>query len=60
MTDGNCVSIKFAPPVPGYLCELMTVGRMVEALEGLHFNKREQANLVLDPGVQAFLIRAAK
>jgi hypothetical protein len=38
----------------------MTVGRMVEALEALHFNKREQASLVLDPGVQNFLIRAAK
>jgi len=60
MTDGNSVSIKPAPPVSGYLCEQMTVGRMVEALEGLHFNKREQASLVLDPGVQAFLIRAAK
>ena len=33
---------------------------MVEALEALHFNKREQASLVLDPGVRAFLIRATK
>jgi hypothetical protein len=46
--------------MPGYLCEQMTVGRTVEALEGLHFNKREEASLVLDPGVQAFLIRATK
>ena len=55
---GNSVS-KLAP-IPGYLCEQMTVGRMVEALQALHFNKREQAQLVLDPGVQAFLIRATK
>ena len=60
MTDGDQTIAKHAPPIPGYLCEQMTVGRMVEALEALRFNKREQAQLVLDPGVQAFLIRAAK
>ena len=60
MTDGDSVSIKHAASIPGYLCEQMTVGRMVEALEALHFNKREEASLVVDPGVQAFLIRAAK
>ena len=60
MTGGDSVSIKHAAPIPGYLCEQMTVGRMVEALEALHFNKREEASLVLDPGVQAFLIAAAK
>jgi hypothetical protein len=60
MTDGDQSISKHAPPIPGYLCEQMTVGRMVEALEALHFNKREQASLVLDPGVQAFLIRATK
>ena len=57
--SGDSVS-KHAARIPGYLCEQMTVGRMVEALEALHFNKREQASLVLDPGVQNFLIRAAK
>jgi hypothetical protein len=57
--DGDSVS-KPAPPMPGYLSEMMSVGRMVEVLEGLHFNKREEARLVLDPGVQAFLIAAAK
>jgi hypothetical protein len=35
----------------------MTVGRMVEALEALHFNKREEARLVVDPGVANFLVR---
>ena len=57
--SGDSVS-KNAPPMPGYLCEQMTVRRMVEALEALHFNKREEASLVVDPGVQAFLIAAAK
>jgi hypothetical protein len=61
MSDANqSTASKHAPPIPGYLSEMMTVGRMVEALEALHFNKREQAQLVLDPGVQAFLIRATK
>ena len=60
MTADSESVAKHTPPIPGYLCEQMTVGRMVEALEALHFNKREQASLVLDPGVQAFLIRATK
>ena len=34
---------------------------MVEALEGLHFNKKYgEGRLVIDEGVQAFLIRATK
>ena len=58
--DGNGVTKPAPPPLPSYLSEQMTCRSLVEALEGLHFNKREQASLVLDPGVQAFLIRAAK
>jgi hypothetical protein len=49
-----------ANSMPAYLTEQMTLGQMVEALEGLHFNKRfEHARLVIDPGVQV-LIRATK
>ena len=33
---------------------------MVEVLEGLQFNKREEGRLVVDPGVTNFLIRATK
>jgi hypothetical protein len=34
---------------------------MVEALEGLHFNKRYgEGRLVIDEGVQAFLLAATK
>ena len=59
-TDDESVS-KHAPPMPGYLTEQMSVARMVEALEGLHFNKKYgEGRLVIDEGVQAFLIRAAK
>ncbi|HKD93042.1 MAG TPA: hypothetical protein VKB56_14110 [Terriglobales bacterium] len=60
MTANGDSVIKPASPMPGYLCEQMSVARMVEALEALHFNKREEARLVLDPGVQAFLIAATK
>jgi len=57
MTDGDS---KLAPPISGYLCEQMSVGRMVEALEQLHFNKRDEARLVVDPGVANFLARASR
>ena len=57
--DGDSAS-KLAPPISGYLCEQMTVSGMVDALERLQFNKREEARLVVDPGVQNFLIRATK
>ena len=60
MTDGDRSISKHESPMPGYLSEMMSVGRLVEVLEGLHFNKREEARLVIDPGIQAFLIRAAK
>ena len=46
--------------MPGHLSEMMSVGRMVEVLEGLQFNKREEGRLVVDPGVAAFLVRASK
>ena len=58
--SGDSVS-KHARPIPGYLCEQMSVARMIEALEGLHFNKKYgEGRLVIDEGVQAFLIAAAK
>ena len=58
---GASESIKPTPPIPAYLSEQMSVARMVEALEGLHFNKKYgEGRLVIDEGVQAFLIRATK
>jgi len=59
-TDDESVS-KHAPPMPGYLTEQMSVARMVEALEGLRFTKKYgQGHLVIDEGVQAFLLAATK
>ena len=44
-------SIKPAPPIAAYLTEQMSVARMVEALEGLHFNKKYgEGRLVIDEG----------
>jgi len=54
-------SIKPAPPIPAYLSEQMSVARMIEAREGLHFNKKYgEGRLVIDEGVQAFLLAATK
>jgi len=54
-------SIKPAPPIPAYLSEQMSVARMIEALEGLHFNKKYgEGRLVIDEGVKAFLLAATK
>ena len=59
-TDDESVS-KHATPIPAYLSEQMSVARMIEALEDLHFNKKYgEGRLVIDEGVQAFLIAAAK
>ena len=60
MTDGDSVTIKHAAPIAVYLSEQMTVQRLTEVLAALPFNSHEEAKVVLDPGVQAFLIRATK
>ena len=59
MTADSESVAKHAPPIPGYLSEQMTDGRMVEALEALHFNKREEGRLVIDRVVRNYLIHAA-
>jgi hypothetical protein len=60
MTTDSDSATKLAPPISGYLSEQMSVARMVEVLERLQFNKQEEARLMIDPGVQAFLIRASR
>jgi len=58
--DSTTTKQHTPPPMPGYLSEQTSVARMVEALETLRFNKHERSQLWIDPGVQAFLIRATK
>ena len=51
---------KHAPLHPTHLHEQMSVTQVVQLLEALHFDKHEEARVMIDPGVQAFLIRATK
>jgi hypothetical protein len=57
--DGDSVS-KHAPLLPVHLSEQMSVTQLVQRLETLHFDSHEEARIMIDPGVQAFLIRATK
>jgi len=45
--DGDSVT-RLAPLLPSYLSENMKVGRLVEVLEQLPFNSRQEGRLVLD------------
>jgi hypothetical protein len=38
----------------------MTVAQLAQLLETLHFDSHERARVMIDPGVQNFLIRATK
>jgi hypothetical protein len=57
--DQSTVS-KHAPLLPVCLDEQMTVAQLAQLLEALRFDKHEKARVMIDPGVQAFLIRATK
>jgi hypothetical protein len=54
--DGDSVS---KPPMV-YLSEGTKVGRMLEALQQMHFNKHEEGRLVLDRVARNFLIHASR
>ena len=60
MTDGDQSISKHAPLLPVHLDEQMSVTQLVQRLETLHFDSHEEARIMIDPGVQAFLIRATK
>jgi len=60
MTDGDQSISKHAPLLPVHLDEQMSVTQLVQRLEALHFDSHEEARVMIDPGVQAFLIRASK
>jgi hypothetical protein len=57
--DGDSVS-KHAPPLPVYLSENMKVGRLVEVLEQLPFNSRQEGKLVIDRVTRNYLIHASR
>jgi hypothetical protein len=58
-TDGDSVT-KQAALHPVHLDEQMSVTQLVQRLEALRFDSHEEARVMIDPGVQAFLIRATK
>jgi len=51
---------KHKPLVLAHLDEQMSVAQMVQRLETLHFDSHDEARVMIDPGVRAFLIRATK
>ena len=57
--DGDSVT-KRAPLHPVHLDEQMTAAQLVQRLEALRFDSDEEARVMIDPGVQAFLVRATK
>jgi hypothetical protein len=59
VTAGADAPSKHAAPDPAYLSEHMKVGRMVEALEQLRFNSRDQGKIVLDRVARNFLVVCA-
>ena len=60
MVAGDNSVNRYAPLPSTHLDEQLTVAQLAQRLETLHFDKHEYARIVIDPGVQAFLIRAAK
>jgi len=60
MVTGADAPSKHAALHPTHLHEQMSVTQVVQLLEALHFDKHEEARVMIDPGVQAFLIRATK
>ena len=60
MTDGDQSISKHAPLLPVHLDEQVSVTQLVQRLETLHFDSHEEARIMIDRGVQAFLIRATK
>jgi hypothetical protein len=46
-------------PIPAYLSEDMTPARLVEVLEQLPFNSRDQGKVVLDRVARNFLVACA-
>ena len=60
MVAGDSSVNRYAPLPAIHLNEQLTVAELAERLQTLHFDKYEYARIVIDPGVQNFLIRATK
>ena len=60
MVVGDNSVNRYAPLPSTHLNEQLTVAQLAQRLEELHFDKHECARVMIDPGVQAFLVRATK
>jgi hypothetical protein len=60
MVAGDNSANRYAPLPSTYLDEQLTVTQLAQRLEELQFDKHEHARVVIDPGVQNFLLRATK
>jgi hypothetical protein len=51
---------KPSAPLPSFLSESMKISRMVEVLEGLTFDSREQGRIVVDRVARYYLVLASR
>ena len=60
MVAGDSSVNRYAPLPSTHLDEQLTVAQLAQRLETLHFDKHEYARIVIDPGIQNFLVRLTK
>ena len=60
MVAGDSSVNRYAPVPSTHLDEQLTVAQLAQRLETLHFDKHECARIVIDPGVQCFLLAATR
>jgi hypothetical protein len=60
MVAGDSSVNRYAPVPSTHLDEQLTVAQLAQRLETLHFDKHECARIVIDPGVQCFLLAVTR
>ena len=61
VTDADAPSKRAVPPMRYfYLDEQMSTGKLIETLEGLHFNSQGLCRINIDEGAKNFLVRASR
>jgi len=60
MVAGDSSVNRYAPLPSTHLDEQLTVAQLAQRLETLHFDKHEYARIVIDPGVQCFLLAVTR
>ena len=60
MVAGDSGVNRYAPLPSTHLDEQLTVSELTQRLKELRFDKHEHARVVLDPGVQSFLLAVTR